>query len=178
MKKTANQKRFRCALRAAVFLAAAFLPAVAGAASVEFLRVVDGDSLVAADGERLRLLCVDAPEHDQPGGAAARARLREMTRGGVEVRRLGIDDYGRALVLLEKDGASINLSLAREGRVWVYRKYARVGCGIPLPDLCRAETKARAEARGLWRNPNPIPPRYWRRNRRAPNRLFFPPCEE
>ena len=178
MKNTADKKRFRCALRAAVFLAAAFLPAVAGAASVEFLRVVDGDSLVAADGERLRLLCVDAPEHDQPGGAAARARLREMTRGGVEVRRLGIDDYGRALVLLEKDGASINLSLAREGRVWVYRKYARAGCGIPLPDLCRAEAKARAEARGLWRNPNPIPPNYWRRHRRAPSRLFFPPCEE
>ena len=102
MKNTADQKCFRCALRAAIFLIAAFLPAVAGAASVEFLRVIDGDSLVAADGERLRLLCVDAPEHDQPGGAAARARLRALTRGGVEVRRLGIDDYGRALVLLEK----------------------------------------------------------------------------
>ena len=179
MKNTADKKRFRCALRAAVFLVAAFLPAVAGAASVEFLRVVDGDSLVAADGEKIRLSCIDAPEYDQPGGAAARAWLKTMTRGGVKVRRLGRDRYGRTLALLRRRGGdSIGLEMVRAGRVWVYRKYARVGCGIPLPDLCRAETKARAEARGLWRNPNPIPPNYWRRHRRAPSRLFFPPCEE
>ena len=179
MKKTANQKHFRCALRATIFLVAAFLPAVAGAASIEFLRVVDGDSLVTADGERIRLSCVDAPEYDQPGGAEARAWLKTITRGGVKVRRLGRDHYGRTLALLRRRGGDlVDLRMVRAGRVWVYRKYARAGCGIPWLDLCRAEAKARAAARGLWRNPNPIPPRYWRRNRRAPNRLFFPPCEE
>lgn len=180
MDDVAVKRRFRRAAAAAIFCAAGVwgAPAVA-AEEIEFLRVVDGDSLVAADGEKIRMSCIDAPEYDQPGGAAASAWLKTTTRGGVRVRRMGRDHYKRTLAILSRRGGGdpIALRMVKAGRAWVLRKYARAGCGIPWRDLCRAEAKARSEARGLWRDPNPIPPRFWRRNRRAPRRLFFPPCE-
>jgi endonuclease YncB( thermonuclease family) len=89
-------------------------------------RVIDGDTLVLAGGERLRLVDVDAPElHEgkpghpgpfpEPGAIEATAALRRLVEGRkVLVTRTGRDQYGRTLgrVHLE-DGTDICAELLR-----------------------------------------------------------------
>ena len=55
-------------------------------------------------------------------------------------------------------GRSVNLELVEAGFAWWSEKYA--------PDdeqLAEAEKEARAEKRGLWAGPEPVPPWEWRR---------------
>jgi hypothetical protein len=72
-------------------------------------RVVDGDTLALAGGERVRLLGVDAPElhagrrghhgpFPEPGAIEARAFLAALVEGrAVRLERRGRDLYGRTL---------------------------------------------------------------------------------
>ena len=65
-------------------------------------RVIDGDTLELANGERVRLIGVDAPEHGRPGSNEA----TQFVRGRVEGRT----------VWLEADGADRD----RHGRLRRY----------------------------------------------------------
>jgi len=55
-------------------------------------RVIDGDTLELVGGERVRLIGVDAPELNHPGGREASAFVRELVEG--------------RMVWLEPDGAN------------------------------------------------------------------------
>lgn len=60
--------------------------------------VPDGDSLQMADGRRVRLLGVDAPERGRCLSDAARERLIELVQGRhVRLKNVVTDDYGRSL---------------------------------------------------------------------------------
>ena len=71
--------------------------------------------------------------------------------------------YGRTVaVVILPDGRSLNAELVRAGLAWWYRRYA--------PDdetLERLEREAREARRGLWGDPEPIPPWEWRRGTRS-----------
>ena len=63
-------------------------------------RVIDGDTLVLASGERVRLLSVDTPERGEPGFEQAKEVLTFLVRAGghrVFLQRAGKDRYGRTL---------------------------------------------------------------------------------
>ncbi len=51
------------------------------------------------------------------------------------------------------DGGSLNRSMVRAGMAWWYPKYAPAD-----RELERLESEARAARRGLWSQPNPVPP--------------------
>ena len=75
-------------------------------------RVVDGDTLVLASGEWVRLLGIAAPERRKPGGPEATEALRKLVAGEiVEVRREGRDRYGRTLARLRVGGLDISAEL-------------------------------------------------------------------
>jgi micrococcal nuclease len=60
--------------------------------------VVDGDSVQLADGRRVRLLGLDAPERERCGYEEAKKRLTELTFGRhVRLKDTVLDDYGRTL---------------------------------------------------------------------------------
>jgi endonuclease YncB( thermonuclease family) len=128
-------------------------------ALVQFARiqyVIDGDTVVLANGEHVRLVQIDAPEVQEREcyGAAARAVLRRLAPPGTTVRveadpRLDqVDRYGRLLRYLFRGPLNVNLQLVREGAatVWFYDhdrgRYAR--------QLFSAALGARAASRGLW----------------------------
>lgn len=133
-------------------------PAVpAGAVSVSVSRVVDGDTFVAATGETIRLLGVDAPETADPRrppehyGRQAAAFLRKYLEGK-EVRlmpgRSPLDLYGRTLAWAwTARGDFVNAELVRRGM-------ARVATYPDNPEfaglLTLCEREARGAARGLW----------------------------
>jgi micrococcal nuclease len=135
------------------------LAAPSAATPAQFARiayVIDGDTVVLANGEHVRLVQIDAPElrERECYGAQARAVLRRLAPPGSTVRVEGdprlddVDRYGRLLRYLFRGPTNLNLELVREGAatVWFYDhdrgRYAAA--------LLHAAQAARAAHRGLW----------------------------
>ncbi len=128
--------------------------------------VADGDTIRVLDAQkhefRVRLEGVDSPEKGQPFGDAARDATSRLAFGKqVRVRVSGLDDFGRTLGRVEVGGFELNRELVVQGMAWRY-KYSRD------PELGAAEEKARAERRGLWRDPHPVQPWEWRQANHRP----------
>ncbi|TSE25471.1 nuclease [Tepidimonas sediminis] len=155
------------------------LQATAPADAPVVVAVHDGDTLRVRDAHgrvrTVRLAAIDAPELDQPGGAQAQAALQGWTLGrAVTLQERGDDRHGRRLAVvwrLQDDGSALelNLALLQQGWAWHYRAHADEQ---PLAERWRyaaAELAARRAGRGLWADPDAIPPWEWRRlKRRSP----------
>lgn len=132
---------------------------------VRKFRVQDGDSLIAPGNKHIRLLCIDAPEMEQPHGVDAKRFLAELVKDGGVVFGKDTDQYGRllAVVVVDAGGKQIiaNHEMISHGHAWVYRKFSD-SCGLPENRLYAMERKARKAKRGLWRYQNPTPPWKWR----------------
>lgn len=97
--------------------------------------VHDGDSL-RCDGERVRLIGIDAPEMadsprckdsrrarsdcDQERAVASRGYLRSLTRGEVRCTVDGLDRYGRSLARCTSGGVDVNRAMVRAGMAVQY----------------------------------------------------------
>ena len=150
-------------------LLAAFLVAAEPSSfSARVERVIDGDSLELASGEQVRLFGIDSPESDQPYADGARAELARLVQGKtvrLEVR--DHDRYGRTVARVFAGDVDVNLALVREGAAWVYRNYTKDRA------LITAEENARSARRGLWSEPDPIPPWEWRHGANGQTRAAF-----
>ena len=155
MRKTTRRGIIGILLAVLVVLVRAWL-AHLDVASQVVTQVVDGDTVVLMNGERVRLYGVDAPEQSQPFGPEARACLAAMVMGKmVEVHPKGRDRYGRLLAVLVVADEEVNAALVAQGCAWAYP-----GTG----DAYRpAEALARSRGLGLWALSSPIPPWEWRR---------------
>lgn len=149
------------ALFTSAFLFLALLTATGVAAeSAEIRHVIDGDTVVLANGQHLRLIGINAPElgkdgaPDQPLAREARARLaslvekRHVTLGYERERE---DHYGRLLAhVVLPDGRDVEEILLREGFAWAVAVTPNVN---KLPALMTAENDARRSRRGVWAEP-------------------------
>lgn len=133
--------------------------------------VADGDTLTLLTQthrgpveRRVRLAGIDAPESHQPFGQRAQQMLASLCFG--QPARLdldGTDRYGRLIahVYCASNENSANEMLLQAGLAWAYTQYR------PPAIYVQAEAEARAARRGLWSDPQPVPPWEWRlRNRR------------
>ena len=124
------------------------------------VKVHDGDTVtVLASGveRRVRLVGIDAPERGQPFGSASRRGLAARVGGRVVVVvESGTDTYGRTLGRVLVAGEDANAAQVRDGFAWVYRRFEND------PALIAQEAEAKAAGRGLWRDPEPLPPWVWR----------------
>lgn len=131
----------------------------AGAEGTERVeRVVDGDTIVLAGGERVRYIGVDTPESVKPGTpvqcfakAASRfnARLLEGKRVRLRYDAERRDRYGRTLayVYREADGLFVNAELVRRG----YATTLTIPPNVAhADDFRRLAGSARRAGRGLW----------------------------
>jgi endonuclease YncB( thermonuclease family) len=90
-------------------------PAPPPAATVVVTDVIDGDTLVIATGQHVRLIGIDAPEKDHCGYAAATANLTSLVGGKSVVLQTGarddVDKYGRLLRYVDlPDGTDTGLA--------------------------------------------------------------------
>jgi len=117
--------------------------------------VVDGDTLALADGRRVRLVQIDAPELvSDCYGRAARRALARLAPPGTRVALVGdpaldeVDDYGRPLRYVLVAGRNVNVALVAAGaaRPWFFGG-AR---GRYAARLLAAARRARARRLGLW----------------------------
>ncbi len=124
------------------------------------LSVHDGDTLTArCDGEKIkvRLVEIDAPEYNQPYGQVARKELKALCVGETaRIESTGKDKYGRTLGRVTCRGVDANRALVHDGMAWVYDKY------VTDRSLYIDQEDAQHAHRGLWFQPDAIPPWIWR----------------
>lgn len=158
----APARSFRLILTALLSLGCA-MPLHAETLKGKVVFVADGDTLTMQVGknkrEKVRLLGIDAPEHDQAYGAESGKLLAQLVKDKVVTVRFDKrDDYGRILGMVSLNDLDINLEMVKRGAAWHYAFF--------FPDakhLAQAEKAARKAHAGLWKASNPIAPWDFRR---------------
>ena len=139
--------------------------------------VTDGDTIKVLDRNRaqhkVRLTGIDAPERGQPFGQASKKYLAALVSGKeVFVESNKKDRYGRVLgkVWVQPADCStcgktldINHAQLLAGMAWWYRYYAKQQSPEDRGRYESAEDEAKVRRRGLWSDPNPIDPYFWRK---------------
>lgn len=134
-------------------------------------RVVDGDTLLLASGERVRLIGIDTPEVHESGKLRRDAQKMQQSAG--EIRKLGrraseftkalvegkrvslefdVERYDRYKRLLAyaylKDGTFVNARIVQEG----YASLLTIPPNVKYADLfLKLYREARENNRGLWK---------------------------
>jgi micrococcal nuclease len=160
----------RVALRLAIVLSV-FAPMVAQGAKPHYelsgrvVKIADGDTLTILDASneqhRIRLAGIDAPEKGQAFGTKAREALAAKVFGqAVRIEVIDVDRYKREVGRIYLGERFINAEMVRDGFAWRYVTYDKPG------EFTAAESDAREHRRGLWVDPNPVPPWEWRAEKR------------
>jgi micrococcal nuclease len=127
-----------------------------GAPEGAVANVLDGDTVVLADGRHVRLVQLDAPETDENECYAQQAKrmLERLLPVGTHIRIETdpaldrIDRFGRTLAYVEKNGANINLELVRAGSAAPWFYHGDRGRHAEL--LLTLARRAKYRRRGLW----------------------------
>lgn len=120
------------------------------------VRVIDGDTIELAGGERVRLIGVDTPESVDPRRPVERfgKEASEFTRRLAEGKSVRLeydeetrDQYGRTLAYIYlPDGTLLNAEIIRQGYGYAYTRFAY----RRAEEFVRLEREAREHGRGLW----------------------------
>jgi endonuclease YncB( thermonuclease family) len=118
--------------------------------------VSDGDTLtvlISGRQTKVRLAEIDAPEKRQPFGKRSKQSLSDLVYGKrVKVNQQDVDRYGRVVGRVYTESLDVNAEQLKRGMAWIYGQYNRDR------SLLAVEQEARGAKRGLWTDPNPIPP--------------------
>lgn len=119
-------------------------------------RVVDGDTIVLSNNERVRLIGVDTPETKRPKkpveyfGKEASAFTKKMVEGKnvrLTYDQQQRDDYGRLLAYVYlMDGTFLNAEIIKQGYGNAYTKFPFKY----MEEFRQYEKEAREAKRGLW----------------------------
>ena len=134
--------------------------------------VTDGDTITVLDSNKqqhkIRLAGIDAPEKGQAFGFRSKEYLAKFVydRDAI-IDGSKNDRYGRLIAKVYVDGHDAGLEQIRAGLAWWYRAYAKEQTPDDRELYEQAEKIARERRIRLWREPNPVPPWEWRKNKRV-----------
>ena len=103
---------------------------------------------------------------DPQGIARQHAKPKVVSLSGkvVEVKVMATDRYGRTVAMIYADKMLLNEELVKSGLAWVYWQY----CHHPICESWKnLQIGARMDKRGLWADPDRIPPWEFRRKKRS-----------
>ena len=140
-------------------------PSFAADFTAPVISVLDGDTIEVLHNqhpERIRLSGIDCPEKRQAYGQKAKQAASALAFGkDVTIQTHGHDKYKRTIgEVLLPDGMNLNQELVKQGWCWWYRKYAPKDTVLE-----RLESEAREARKGLWADPQPVPPWEWRKRK-------------
>ena len=133
--------------------------------------VHEGDRLTIRHNgrsETIHLKDIECPELQQPYGKQAKhAMAAYVGNRDVVVRGLTRDKQGlvSAEILLH-DGRNVGRELLKEGLAW-WQRSASSNASLEV-----IEQLARAAGKGLWADPNPVPPWKWKAPKQASRKQF------
>lgn len=123
---------------------------------VTVAKVIDGDTIILADGRHVRLIGINTPETgkkgrpEQPLARQAKKQLQTLLRTGRITLTLGKqprDHYGRTLAYLDVDGIDVQAALLGAGMGWLV---------VIPPNISRLKTqqaqqkRAKKQHLGVW----------------------------
>lgn len=142
-----------------LLILAILVPPICMAWPGKVVSVTDGDTIkVIHDGkeEKIRLYGIDAPEKSQSFGQKAQDFAASLVAGKtVEVERKDTDRYGRTVGLVSVGGQNVNELMVKNGYAWVYHQYCKESF---CSDWTNNEAIAKTEKRGMWVDPQIVPP--------------------
>ena len=145
------------------------LPVQIWAWSGEVVGITYGDTITVLNSKtlkdvKIRLYGIDTPEKGQAFSKRAKQFTSDMVFGKVvEIHRMDTDRYGRTVAIIYADKTLLNEELVKAGLAWVYWKY----CHHPICESWKNfQLGARMDKRGLWVDPDRIPPWEFRRKKR------------
>ena len=119
-------------------------------------RVIDGDTILLDDNERIRYIGIDTPETKHPSKPVEwmGKEASEFNRKLVEHKTISLefdvekrDKYGRLLAYVYVDGVFVNAELVKQGYAQVYT----IPPNVKHTDLfLELQKEARENRRGLW----------------------------
>lgn len=125
---------------------------------VQVARVIDGDTLLLSNGERVRLIGVDTPElyHPLKPVQYFAREASEFTRQMAEGKTVRLeydwqrrDKYGRLLAYVYLgDGVLLNAEIIKQGYGFAYTKYPF----RYMEEFRQYEREARQNGKGLWKH--------------------------
>jgi len=128
---------------------------------VRVKRVIDGDTILLANGERVRLIGVNTPETKHPQKPVERfgKEASLFTKRMVEGKEVRLefdwqkrDKFGRLLAYVYlMDGTFLNAEIIKQGYGFAYTKYPFKY----LEEFRQYEREARESKRGLWKPTGP-----------------------
>lgn len=152
----------RCVALAALLAACGPSGSECGPTEAVVARIIDGDTIELASGERVRYLMIDTPEttggKNECYGANAVQFNTDLVLGKTVQLRYDVeceDMFGRTLAYVSVGGVEVNSEMVRRG----------FACVLHIPpngddredEFEMLEDQARAENRGLWGECDPIP---------------------
>jgi micrococcal nuclease len=137
-------------------------PGIAADFEGEVIRVLDGDTIEVLHEkhpERIRLYGIDCPEKGQSFGQKAKQATSSLLFGkDVRIETHGRDKHRRTLGTVFDGDLNVNQELVKEGWCWWFRKF------VPKDQTMKQFEQAAKDAKkGLWADPNPVPPWLYRR---------------
>ncbi len=152
-------------MRLIILLLICLLPLSVSAETItgSVVRITDGDTLVVLDANKvqhkIRLMGIDAPEKKQAYGKKSKDNLLTLVAGKyVVVEYEKRDRYQRIIGKIQLNGKDVNLEQINSGMAWHYKKYQGEQSPSDRMKYSTAESEARNAKRGLWHDPEPIPP--------------------
>ena len=134
-------------------------PTLPQSQTVRIFRVIDGDTVVTENNQKIRLIGIDTPEvtANNPKkclGDSATAKMKELVEGKDVILEKDISDtdiYGRLLMYVWVDNKMVNETLVQEG-------FAQVDPVQPdtkyKQRFSDAQTQAKNQKLGIWSNTN------------------------
>lgn len=143
----------------------------AGTITGNVVRITDGDTVVVLNANKvqykIRLMGIDAPEKKQAYGKKSKDNLSDMVAGKFVVEYDKLDRYKRILGKIKLSGKDVNLEQVNSGLAWHYKKYQGEQSQSDRMMYSKAESEARNAKRGLWNDPDPIPPWDYRKLKKS-----------
>jgi micrococcal nuclease len=154
IKYSINRQFFTFVIPVLIFF---FLLSTSHAEIYKVHRVIDGDTLLLINGEKVRLIGVDTPETKHPQkpvqyfGREAYLFTKQMIDGKearFEFERQTRDRYGRLLAYVYLlDGTFLNAEIIKQGYGFAYTRFPFKY----MEEFRRYEREARDNRKGLWR---------------------------
>ncbi len=118
-------------------------------ASTKVLKIIDGDTFDTANGERIRLYEINAPENpNECMGEDAKNRLENLLQDKtISLEKFGKDNFGRTLAHVYQGTLFINEILVEEGLAYFEKGKVQNPKSLQIE---QTENKAKLASRGVW----------------------------